>query len=160
MRKQISMQNTARGTTARLLLEQADGRLSGRQKREAPKKLAAPGRLSGRQKREALGKLACPGYSPQGLLGEWPLIQRPPEWDEAFVVVVVGDHSGWNRGNTPRWSNHYFVPVGSVEALLVRHGLSVEEWLAQPWLAIRTRDVRDEVAAAVRAASSGGRMAA
>lgn len=102
MKQSISIRNEALGTEKVLLLERETGRLSMRQARECFKALVPL------------------GYHPAGILGEWPVVQAPPESPEQeFQAVRVGEPEGG-------MSNIYFVPVSSVEPLLERFGVSVE----------------------------------
>jgi hypothetical protein len=133
-KKGITIYNEARGSRVFRLLNQQNGR------------------LSGQQVNKITSILAPPGYAPQGLLGEWPLIQEPPEWPgERYVVVQVGPTEGSTPRNLPAQSDMYFVPVDAVPALLAQHGITLDEWLQQAWLTRQNADTRAEVRGAFRA---------
>lgn len=71
-------------------------------------------RLSVRQARETFMRLSVPGSQNAGLVGEWPLVQSPPECKgQKYMVVKAGEA-------TRTMSNLYFVPVEAAEALVKR----------------------------------------
>lgn len=98
MKQRLTIVNTERGTSKMLLLDRQTCR------------------LSVRQARETFQGLAVPGFPMAGELGEWPLVQTPPECDGVAYRVV---RAGGGEGNL---SNLYFVPVEAAEALMEHLG--------------------------------------
>lgn len=95
MKQRVTIINSERGTSAMLLLDRRTCR------------------LSVRQARETFMKLAVPGFEKAGELGEWPLVQEPPECDgESYKVVKAGKVEGG-------LSDLYFLPVAAAAALAV-----------------------------------------
>lgn len=92
MKQRVTIKNTERGTEAVLLLDRRTCR------------------LSIRQARETYAKLAPPGYANAGPLGEWPLVQAPPECGGTAYRTV--EHGGNDGG----MSRLYFLPVGVLPA--------------------------------------------
>lgn len=93
-KQKMTIENSDRSTSVTLLIE-----------REAC-------RLSVRQVREAFKALSVPGHQWAGKLGEWPLIQFPPECGgaEGYRIVEFGKPDG-------RMSNLYFLPLAAAEAM-------------------------------------------
>jgi hypothetical protein len=92
VKQRITIENTERGTRAMLLLDRRTCR------------------LSIRQARETFQKLAVPGFDKAGELGEWPLVQAPPECGgDSYRVVKSGATEGG-------MSNLYFLPVEAAQS--------------------------------------------
>lgn len=88
MKQQITIVNTLRGTSIERLIDRETGRLSLRQLREFRLHLEVP-----------------PADEDAGIVGEYPLIQEPPECHgQAYRFVRRGEC-------TKRESNVYMVPV-------------------------------------------------
>lgn len=99
MKQRVTIVNTERGTEKMLLLDRQTCR------------------LSVRQARETFQGLAVPGFPMAGELGEWPLVQAPPECGGVQYRVV---RAGEAEGNL---SNIYFVPVEAATELIDRLGV-------------------------------------
>ena len=98
MKQGITIVNAVRGTSKTLLLDRETCR------------------LSIRQARETFQNLSVPGFEKGGVLGEWPLVQEPPECEEVpYRVVRAGEQEG-------SLSNLYFVPVDAAKGLIERLG--------------------------------------
>jgi hypothetical protein len=105
MKRQITIVNTARGTSTKLLLDRETGRLSLRQFRESHQRLSVV------------------GFEKAGDAGEWPLVQIPPESDgEEYKIVRAGTTGRPNRNGEDTMSNAYFVPTEAAEGLVKRLG--------------------------------------